>query len=167
MTKVSGEEAKRLVQDGATLVDVRTPPEFALGHLDGAVNVPVQDLAVRHAELDPARAVVVYCRSGARSAAAAELLSANGFNSVHDLGPKSAWDGGSRARWLLLPLGLSLTLGLAPFTPEPHVLGKLRWVAGGADGMGLMDWFDLGMHGGPWLWLAFALVSLVLGRQSR
>ena len=46
-----------------------------------------------------------------------------------------------------------LTLGLAPFTPEPHVWGKLRWVAGGAVGMKPMDWFDLVMRGLPWLLL--------------
>jgi hypothetical protein len=44
-----------------------------------------------------------------------------------------------------------LTLGLAPFFPEPHVVGKVRWVAGGAHGMGPMDWFDLVMHGAPWV----------------
>ncbi|MCP4499150.1 MAG: hypothetical protein GY822_04175 [Deltaproteobacteria bacterium] len=51
----------------------------------------------------------------------------------------------------------SLTLGLAPFTPEPHLFGKLRWVAGGAQGMGMQDWFDLVMHGAPWVWLLVAL----------
>jgi hypothetical protein len=54
-----------------------------------------------------------------------------------------------------LPMALlaSLTLGLAPFVPEPHIVGKLRWVMGGANGMALMDWMDLLMHGAPWLWL--------------
>lgn len=47
-----------------------------------------------------------------------------------------------------------LTLGLAPFAPEPHVVGKVRWVLGGAQGMGAMDWFDLVMHGAPWVVLA-------------
>jgi len=51
--------------------------------------------------------------------------------------------------WILA----SLTLGLAPFAPEPHVVGKIRWVLGGADGMALMDWFDLAMHGAPWVGL--------------
>lgn len=51
---------------------------------------------------------------------------------------------------------MSLTLGLAPFFPEPHVLGKIRWVLGGADGMGSMDWFDLILHGTPWLLLIVA-----------
>lgn len=46
-----------------------------------------------------------------------------------------------------------LTLGLAPFFPEPHVLGKIRWVLGGASGMQLMDWLDLLFHGFPWLLL--------------
>lgn len=46
-----------------------------------------------------------------------------------------------------------LSLGLAPFYPEPHILGKLRWVAGGAVGMQAMDWFDLIWHGLPWLLL--------------
>jgi len=46
---------------------------------------------------------------------------------------------------------LSLTLGLAPFIPEPHIFGKIQWVLGGAVGMQMMDWLDLLMHGSPWL----------------
>lgn len=61
-------------------------------------------------------------------------------------------------RNVLTALAASLTLGLAPFLPEPHVVGKVRWVLGGGDGMGPMDYFDLVMHGGPWLWLAGALL---------
>lgn len=48
---------------------------------------------------------------------------------------------------------LCLTLGLAPFFPEPHIWGKLRWLAGGAVGMQFMDWFDLVLHGFPWILL--------------
>lgn len=51
----------------------------------------------------------------------------------------------------------SLTLGLAPFSPEPHLVGKLRWVFGGAVGMGIMDWLDLLLHGMPWLLLLRAI----------
>lgn len=51
-----------------------------------------------------------------------------------------------------------LTLGLAPVLPEPHIVGKLRWVAGGAKGMQLMDWFDLVLHGAPFLWLIFEFI---------
>lgn len=59
---------------------------------------------------------------------------------------------------LLSPLVASLTLGLAPFVPEPHVWGKIRWVMGGAVGMQMMDWWDLIMHGTPWLWLFFTII---------
>jgi len=48
---------------------------------------------------------------------------------------------------------LCLTLGLAPFFPEPHLWGKLKWIAGGANGMLLMDWFDVVLHGFPWVLL--------------
>jgi len=54
-----------------------------------------------------------------------------------------------------------LTLGLAPYYPEPHIWGKVRWVAGGAHGMKMLDWWDLIMHGIPWVllirlvWLRF------------
>lgn len=67
---------------------------------------------------------------------------------------------------LAVPLMASLTLGLAPFVPEPHIVGKLRWVLGGAQGMGLVDWWDLVMHGAPWVWLAVAVVGVVRGRSK-
>jgi hypothetical protein len=66
----------------------------------------------------------------------------------------------------LLWLMLSLTLGLAPFFPEPHLFGKLRWVAGGAEGMGTMDWFDLLLHGFPWLGLLFS-IGWWVGRRKK
>ncbi len=59
---------------------------------------------------------------------------------------------------LLTPFLASITLGLAPFVPEPHLVGKLRWVAGGGVGMEWIDWGDLGMHGAPWVWLIVELV---------
>ncbi|MBN2868982.1 MAG: hypothetical protein JXK08_09940 [Flavobacteriaceae bacterium] len=48
---------------------------------------------------------------------------------------------------------LCLTLGLAPFFPEPHIWGKLKWIAGGAKGMQAIDWFDVVLHGFPWVLL--------------
>jgi rhodanese-related sulfurtransferase len=89
---VSGAEARRLVQAGARLIDVRSSAEFAAGHVAGAVNIPVQDLGARLSDLPPKDgAVVVYCRSGHRSRAAARLLKKAGFEAVHDLGPMSRW----------------------------------------------------------------------------
>jgi hypothetical protein len=56
--------------------------------------------------------------------------------------------------WLIA----SLTLGLAPFVPEPHLFGKIQWIMGGAKGMQLLDWFDFIQHGFPFILLARALI---------
>jgi hypothetical protein len=59
---------------------------------------------------------------------------------------------------------LCLTLGLAPFFPEPHIWGKLKWIAGGANGMQLLDWLDALMHGAPWILL---LVLIIINIKKR
>src|SRR5688572_15696512 len=83
-----GVEAHRRVEAGAMLVDVRTPEEFAAGHLPGAVNLPVEELPQRLGELGaPEKSLVVYCRSGARSSRAERLLKERGFQQVFNLGP--------------------------------------------------------------------------------
>lgn len=64
-----------------------------------------------------------------------------------------------------LILLLCLTLGLAPFYPEPHLWGKLKWIAGGANGMQFMDWFDVVLHGFPWV-LLIRLVILKLSPKT-
>jgi phage shock protein E len=89
--RISGAEARRLVKEGAQLVDVRTSGEFASGHIEGALNIPVQDLEARSSELARGRALVVYCRSGQRSGMAARRLKRAGFDQVHDLGAMSRW----------------------------------------------------------------------------
>jgi hypothetical protein len=66
---------------------------------------------------------------------------------------------------LLWPLLASLTLGLAPFVPEPHLVGKIRWVAGGAVGMQPMDWLDLAMHAAPFVWLLVTAGLVVRDRR--
>jgi hypothetical protein len=60
-----------------------------------------------------------------------------------------------------------LTLGLAPFTPEPHIVGKIRWILGGAHGMTLVDWGDTLMHGLPWVALLFVGLSDLLKKANR
>jgi len=59
-----------------------------------------------------------------------------------------------------------LLLGLAPFWPEPHLVGKLRWVAGGAIGMQPLDWLDLAWHGLPWVLLLRLLFLKVIGSSK-
>jgi rhodanese-related sulfurtransferase len=83
-------KARQMVEGGALLLDVRSPGEFSGGHIEGALNIPVDQLGARVGELDKGRSVVVYCRSGARSEAARGLLAQAGFE-VHNLGPMSAW----------------------------------------------------------------------------
>jgi len=81
-------------QPGVQLVDVRTPDEYAGGHLEGAVNIDVRDSSfVRKAiqRLDASRPVLVYCRSGRRSADAAGQLAAKGFDVTNLSGGILAW----------------------------------------------------------------------------
>ncbi len=90
--KSSSEDARALVAKGARLVDVRSPGEFAGGHLPDAVNIPVDEIARRADEIGPRDGgVVVYCASGVRSASAAGTLRKLGFNPVADLGAMSRW----------------------------------------------------------------------------
>lgn len=82
---------RKLVAEGALLLDVRSPAEFAEGHVPNARNLPVQQIPLRVAELGaPGQKVVVYCKSGGRSATAAALLRSYGFDCC-DVGPMAAW----------------------------------------------------------------------------
>ncbi|MFT4621471.1 MAG: phage shock protein E [Myxococcota bacterium] len=91
-----GSDPLREALDGGALVlDVRTVFEFHAGHVDGAVNIPVEDLEARLAELGAtSRAIVVYSRTGAMSRSAAVILRQAGYRVV-DAGPMSALAGRS------------------------------------------------------------------------
>ncbi|MAY82622.1 MAG: hypothetical protein CMP59_00670 [Flavobacteriales bacterium] len=67
---------------------------------------------------------------------------------------------------LLYAVILCLTLGLAPFSPEPHIVGKIKWLMGGANGMGAIDWFDLFLHGIPWLFLIYVLIDIAITKVA-
>jgi len=88
--RVHGQRAQALVSEGAILLDVRSPSEFAGGHVEGALNIPVQSLAQRMGELPKGKQIVVYCKSGRRSAAATKMIHEAKFD-VYDLGPMSAY----------------------------------------------------------------------------
>lgn len=83
-------EAHALVEAGAVLVDVRTPEEFAARHIEGAVNVPVDEVMNHLDELPADRTVVVYCQSGRRAERAAQSLREAG-HTVHVLGGIDDW----------------------------------------------------------------------------
>jgi rhodanese-related sulfurtransferase len=89
---VDGAQAKALVQNGALLLDVRDASEFALGHLPGAINIPVARLRGELGRLrGAAPAFVLYCASGGRSKIAHGLLAQAGFTGVHNLGSIQHW----------------------------------------------------------------------------
>lgn len=73
---------------GAVIIDVRTPEEFASGHLDGALNIDVSslDFDQKIIELDPKVRYLIYCRSGNRSAQALARMNGLGFTDMVDLG---------------------------------------------------------------------------------
>ncbi|MBO1678614.1 rhodanese-like domain-containing protein [Bittarella massiliensis (ex Durand et al. 2017)] len=92
--KISPQEAKeRMEAGGATVVDVRTAQEYGEGHIPGAVLVPLDTIGgERPAALPDTEAeLLIYCRSGVRSKAAAEQLAALGYRQVCDFGGIIDW----------------------------------------------------------------------------
>jgi rhodanese-related sulfurtransferase len=89
---IDSARARSLVKEGAKLVDVRSPGEFAAGHIEGAVNIPVGEIGARIGDVGKSQdTVVLYCASGMRSAQAAKVLRASGFDKVHNLGGMRNW----------------------------------------------------------------------------
>ncbi len=84
--KVASSVVQAKIAAGASVVDVRSPDEFRGGAYPGAINIPVQVLPARMGELPKDRPVVLYCASGARSAAAARMLKQAGFADVVNAG---------------------------------------------------------------------------------
>jgi len=81
------EDLMALKAAGAQIVDVRTPGEFALGHLAQSVNIPLDQFQARIAEIDPARPVLLCCASGVRSGMAKAILETAGYQHAHNAGP--------------------------------------------------------------------------------
>ena len=85
------------LESGAALavVDVRSPQEWAVGHIDGALHIPVDDVQKRLSEVPrDGRKLYVICAGGGRSTAAAEFLANRGFLNVHNVeGGMNAWRG--------------------------------------------------------------------------
>jgi phage shock protein E len=79
-------------QDDVIMLDVRTPEEYAEGHIPGVTLIPLDQVETRLAEIPKDKTVVVTCRSGNRSAQAAQLLRQKGYQNVHNmLGGFVAW----------------------------------------------------------------------------
>lgn len=92
---IDAQQAKTIMDedDDALILDVRTPEEFAQAHIPGAILIPDSELANRaESELpDKDQLILVYCRSGRRSAAASKALIAMGYTNVRDFGGIASW----------------------------------------------------------------------------
>lgn len=84
---ISGTEARKMIKEnGAILIDVRNPGEFANGSAPGAINIPVSMIPHKARELDAEKQFILFCVSGARSAQAHMILQSMGFNHVRNAG---------------------------------------------------------------------------------
>lgn len=94
--KITADEGAALMESGSpTIVDVRTPQEYADGHIPGAINIPVETIgADKPTELSDTDAeLIVYCRTGVRSKQASDKLVAMGYRHVNDMGGIVDWTG--------------------------------------------------------------------------
>ena len=84
---INMEELKRLVSNGAILLDVRSPQEYKEGHLEGAISIPEYELKSRSKnELqDKNINIIIYCSSGSRSKKAKKILEKMGYHNVYNL----------------------------------------------------------------------------------
>ncbi len=90
--EIQPEVMAQLAVTGAQVIDVRTESEGAQGVIDGAIHIPLHLLPLRAADIRQDKPVVIYCRTGARSAQACAFMSAQGFGNMHNLaGGIMAW----------------------------------------------------------------------------
>lgn len=77
---------KKLMKNGAQVIDVRSRGEFNTGHIPGSVNIPLPNIVINLSGIDKSKPVITCCASGMRSAAAKRVLKANGFTEVYNGG---------------------------------------------------------------------------------
>lgn len=75
-------DLKNIIEQGAFLVDVRTPMEFAGGHVKGSVNIPLNTIPAQLSKFKNKKNIIVFCLSGGRSSQAKSILEQNGFTNV-------------------------------------------------------------------------------------
>lgn len=94
-TKITAEEAKEMIDNNSSIIilDVRTAEEYNTGHIEGALLIPNTEINAKAEEIltDKAATILVYCRSGRRSAFAASDLVELGYSNVYDFGGIGDW----------------------------------------------------------------------------
>ena len=92
-TITPAEAKERIGQDGVVLLDVRTAEEYSEQHIEGAILLPVDEIAEKAGSVlpDKTATIIVYCRSGNRSAVASRLLVGMGYKNVYNMGGISDW----------------------------------------------------------------------------
>ena len=87
-------QKEELMNEGAVLIDVRSASEYAEGHLDNSFNLTVDTIVINIEKMvsDKNTKIIVYCRSGSRSANAAKMLSEMGYSKVLDMGGIINWE---------------------------------------------------------------------------
>ena len=85
-----GADLAEVLSRGAVIVDVRTPGEYAGGHIKGSVNIPLDSLRSQLAKLKKDKPVITCCASGMRSSSAKSMLQSNGFKEVYNGGSWSS-----------------------------------------------------------------------------
>jgi rhodanese-related sulfurtransferase len=91
MPEVTATEAKQIIERGSQLIDVRTDVEYAAGHIPGARHIPLSDVQRESGGLDKDQPIVIYCRSGNRSAPAADAFAASGWDAHSIEGGLLGW----------------------------------------------------------------------------
>ncbi|SON48779.1 rhodanese-like domain-containing protein [Vibrio tapetis] len=86
MASERAEQGWQLIEQGALIVDVRTPQEFDDAHLNNALNFPLHELDKHFSSINKDRVIVLYCRSGNRSGQAYNYLLEQGFTHLHNAG---------------------------------------------------------------------------------
>jgi len=91
--KISPEDAKEMMTEDSLILDVRTKEEFEMGYIVGAVLLPVDQITEGNFQIleDKNQTILIYCRSGNRSAVAAKALIEAGYTKVYDFGGIIDW----------------------------------------------------------------------------
>jgi len=95
VTKITSEEAQKMMSGDVIILDVRTQDEYAGGHIPNAICLPVDQVSAQAANVlpDKSQTILVYCRSGVRASTASQTLADMGYTNVYNFGGILSWPG--------------------------------------------------------------------------